>query len=125
MTESGNIKRVSTKQWTQDIEYDPEKLFNKFFAEDINYLLSMGTNSLQAICTITEYFRFFPENLWKTRTPPKPLSWKDAAGLVGDKTKKDENSVRVRDMEVWSIAKCAQVKCFGANAVSLCMWRFY
>nr|AEE63129.1 unknown [Dendroctonus ponderosae] len=90
VTESGNIKRLSTKQWTQDIEYDPEKLFNKFFSEDINYLLSM-------------------ENLWKTRTPPKPLSWKDAAALVGDKTKKDENSVRVRDMEVWSIAKCAQV----------------
>ncbi|XP_050316111.1 SUMO-activating enzyme subunit 2 [Anthonomus grandis grandis] len=91
VTESGDVKRVSTRQWIQDIDYDPEKLFNKFFLEDINYLLSM-------------------ENLWKKRTPPKPLSWAEAQKLVGDKDKtNDDDSVRARDMEVWPIAKCAQV----------------
>lgn len=89
VTESGNVKRVSTRQWAQDINYDPEKLFNKFFFDDINYLLSM-------------------ENLWKKRNPPKSLSWKDAEKLVGDKEKEDD-SVRSIDMEVWSIAKCAKV----------------
>lgn len=38
----GNIKRVSTRQWAQENDYDPEKLFNKFFQDDIKYLLSKG-----------------------------------------------------------------------------------
>lgn len=41
-TESGNIKRASTRQWTQEIKYDPAQLFNKFFKNDIEYLLKMG-----------------------------------------------------------------------------------
>ncbi|XP_076264949.1 ubiquitin-like activating enzyme 2 [Rhynchophorus ferrugineus] len=90
VTESGNIKRVSTKQWAQDIQYDAEKLFNKFFNDDIKYLLSM-------------------ENLWKKRTPPKPLSWEQAVKVVGAKDENDETSVRAVDMEVWSISKCTKV----------------
>ncbi|KAL1488153.1 hypothetical protein ABEB36_015111 [Hypothenemus hampei] len=97
LTESGNVKRVSTRQWIQEIGYDAEKLFNKFFMDDINYLLSM-------------------ENLWKKRTPPKPLSWDNALQLVAEKNEENENTVRTRDMEVWSIAKCAQV---FANNVSI------
>lgn len=42
MTESGNVKRISTRHWAQEIEYEPSKLFNKFFYEDIQYLLKMG-----------------------------------------------------------------------------------
>lgn len=38
----GNVQRVSTRQWAQESKYDPEKLFNKFFQDDIKYLLSMG-----------------------------------------------------------------------------------
>lgn len=90
VTESGNIKRVSTRQWAQETDYDAEKLFNKFFFDDINYLLSM-------------------ENLWKKRTPPKPLSWENAQKLIGDKDKEVEDNVRSTDMEAWSIAKCAKV----------------
>ncbi|XP_066149326.1 SUMO-activating enzyme subunit 2 [Euwallacea fornicatus] len=90
LTESGNIKRISTRQWIQEIDYDPEKLFDKFFLDDIKYLLSM-------------------ENLWKKRTPPKPLSWKEAETLVGDKKNEETGSVGSIDMEVWSIAKCAEV----------------
>ncbi|XP_060520679.1 SUMO-activating enzyme subunit 2 [Cylas formicarius] len=90
VTESGNIKRISTKQWVQDSNYDPQKLFNKFFHDDIKYLLSM-------------------ENLWKSRTPPTPLLWEDAVSLTDGKTNGDGNDVRTVDMQVWSVAKCARV----------------
>lgn len=42
VTDMGNIKRMSTRQWAQDVDYDPAKLFDKFFKADIEYLLSMG-----------------------------------------------------------------------------------
>lgn len=41
-TETGDVKRTSTRQWAQEVNYDAKKLFNKFFQDDINYLLSMG-----------------------------------------------------------------------------------
>ncbi|XP_044764065.1 SUMO-activating enzyme subunit 2 [Coccinella septempunctata] len=90
MTESGNVKRISTRQWTQEVGYDPSKLFNKFFFDDIQYLLKM-------------------ENLWKTRKPPVPLSWTDAN--KGDEKMEvdEEDNVKNTDMKVWSIEKCAQV----------------
>lgn len=47
-------EKVSTRQWAIDINFDAKKLFNKFFNEDIKYLLSM-------------------ENLWTKRRPPRPL----------------------------------------------------
>lgn len=43
-TETGNVVRVSTRQWVQDVKYDAAKLFNKFFYDDIKYLLTMGKN---------------------------------------------------------------------------------
>ncbi|CAG9824919.1 unnamed protein product [Phaedon cochleariae] len=88
-TDSGNVKRTSTRQWAQDIKYEPAQLFNKFFKNDIEYLLTM-------------------ENLWKTRKPPGPLSWEEAASHAGD-TNEDSNDVRVTDMQVWSVSKCAKV----------------
>lgn len=54
--EKGNIDRVSTRDWAQTCNFDPEKLFTKFFHDDIKYLLSM-------------------DNLWKKRRPPVPLEW--------------------------------------------------
>lgn len=54
--ESGNVSRKSTRVWAQESEYDPCKLFGKFFTEDVKYLLSM-------------------DKLWTKRTPPIPLSW--------------------------------------------------
>ncbi|XP_018571091.1 SUMO-activating enzyme subunit 2 [Anoplophora glabripennis] len=89
VTDAGNIKRTSTRQWAQDNNYDPAKLFDKFFKADIEYLLSM-------------------ENLWKTRKPPVPLSWDQAASHGGD-SKKEEDEVRAVDMQVWSLSKCAKV----------------
>ncbi|KAF2882494.1 hypothetical protein ILUMI_23678 [Ignelater luminosus] len=88
-TETGNVQRTSTRQWAQQSNYDAAKLFNKFFKDDIEYLLTM-------------------ENLWKTRKPPKPLNWREAASHEGD-ADNSIDSVRATDMQVWPISKCAQV----------------
>ena len=42
MTHMGNVNRISTQKWAQDVKYDPIKLFTKFFNDDIKYLLTMG-----------------------------------------------------------------------------------
>lgn len=50
--------------------------------------------------------------MWKSRKAPVPLAWDQAASHTGDAenaVKEDETSVRARDMEVWTIAKCAKV----------------
>ena len=54
--DKGNVERVSTRSWANANNYNPEKLFTKFFHDDIKYLLSM-------------------DKLWKTRRPPVPLNW--------------------------------------------------
>ncbi|XP_017777990.1 PREDICTED: SUMO-activating enzyme subunit 2 [Nicrophorus vespilloides] len=87
--ESKKVERKSTKTWAQETSYNPEKLFNKFFEDDIKYLLSM-------------------ENLWKNRKAPIPLSWSSAASDDGDQ-EKSKNDVHKEDMEVWSFKKCTEV----------------
>uniref|UniRef100_A0A3Q1GBE1 SUMO-activating enzyme subunit 2 n=1 Tax=Acanthochromis polyacanthus TaxID=80966 RepID=A0A3Q1GBE1_9TELE len=52
----GDIKRVSTKEWARSTGYNPVKLFNKLFKDDIMYLLTM-------------------DKLWKKRKAPIPLDW--------------------------------------------------
>uniref|UniRef100_A0A4W5P558 SUMO-activating enzyme subunit 2 n=1 Tax=Hucho hucho TaxID=62062 RepID=A0A4W5P558_9TELE len=54
--QDGDIKRVSTKDWARSTGYDPVKLFNKLFKDDIQYLLTM-------------------DKLWKKRKAPLPLDW--------------------------------------------------
>ncbi|XP_049819539.1 SUMO-activating enzyme subunit 2 [Aethina tumida] len=88
-TETGNVVRVSTRQWVQDVKYDPAKLFNKFFHDDIKYLLTM-------------------ENLWKTRRAPVPLNWEQAASHGGD-AEIDETDFQAIDTKVWSLKKCTEV----------------
>lgn len=44
------LERVSTHQWAQETQYNPEKLFNKFFNDDIKYLLSMGMYHVVYCC---------------------------------------------------------------------------
>lgn len=48
-SESGNVQRTSTHQWAQENDYEPSKLFNKFYGDDIKYLLSMGKPNLHQI----------------------------------------------------------------------------
>lgn len=87
--EQGNVNRVITKQWAKNCDYLPDKLFNKFFYDDINYLLSMS-------------------NLWKTRAPPKPMKFGELGEIteVGDVA---TSSVVLRDQKLWSIGECQRV----------------
>uniref|UniRef100_A0A673AI17 SUMO-activating enzyme subunit 2 n=1 Tax=Sphaeramia orbicularis TaxID=375764 RepID=A0A673AI17_9TELE len=59
----GDIKRVSTKDWARSTGYDPVKLFNKLFKDDIMYLLTM-------------------DKLWKKRKAPTPLDWQQLENRV-------------------------------------------
>uniref|UniRef100_UPI00398EE3AE SUMO-activating enzyme subunit 2 n=1 Tax=Pristiophorus japonicus TaxID=55135 RepID=UPI00398EE3AE len=54
--EDGGINRVSTKDWARSTGYDPVKIFNKLFRDDIKYLLTM-------------------DQLWRKRKAPVPLDW--------------------------------------------------
>ncbi|KAH0533745.1 SUMO-activating enzyme subunit 2 [Cotesia glomerata] len=86
--EKGNVERVSTRLWAHSNGYDPEKLFAKLFHDDIKYLLSM-------------------DNLWKKRTPPTPLDWKNLPDEVAGCSK--DTDERLKDQQRWSIAKCALI----------------
>ncbi|KAG5684492.1 hypothetical protein PVAND_013722 [Polypedilum vanderplanki] len=87
--EKGNIERVSTKQWAQNCDYMPEKLFNKFFSDDINYLLSMS-------------------NLWKTRTPPKPMRYGEH-DVISEVEDVSSTTGVMRDQKIWTVGECQKV----------------
>ncbi|XP_043647816.1 SUMO-activating enzyme subunit 2 [Drosophila teissieri] len=86
-TANGNIVRINTRQWAKDCNYDAGKLFNKFFNEDITYLLRMS-------------------NLWKTRKAPVPVQWDT---LLPEGSSGDQKDVAKQHHKVWSIEECAQV----------------
>ncbi|XP_063978190.1 SUMO-activating enzyme subunit 2 [Diachasmimorpha longicaudata] len=88
--DKGNVERVSTRLWAQASGYDPEKLFNKLFHDDIKYLLSM-------------------DNLWKKRRPPTPLDWKNLPDVVAGCSKETADETGLKDQQKWSIAKCSEV----------------
>nr|XP_014085145.2 SUMO-activating enzyme subunit 2 [Bactrocera oleae] len=92
-TETGNVARVNTRQWAKDSSYDAATLFNKFFFDDINYLLSMS-------------------NLWKERKAPTPLKWDNVlikqdngVGVTAEALKDTTKHYH----KVWSLAECATV----------------
>merc|ERR1719447_1015268 len=84
--EDGNVERKSTKQWAQECEYATPKLFQKFFNDDIKYLLSM-------------------DKLWTKRRPPTALDW-DCLPDTTDKSAAATTS-NLADQKVWSVAECA------------------
>ncbi|XP_015171043.1 PREDICTED: SUMO-activating enzyme subunit 2 [Polistes dominula] len=87
--ETKDLCRKSTREWAKGCNYDPEKLFTKFFNEDIKYLLSM-------------------DNLWKKRRPPTPLDWSNLPdGVPG--SSKEVSEPGLKDQQRWSIAKCGSV----------------
>ncbi|XP_011198105.2 SUMO-activating enzyme subunit 2 [Bactrocera dorsalis] len=92
-TETGNVARVNTRQWAKDSSYDAATLFNKFFFDDINYLLSMA-------------------NLWKERKAPTPLKWDNV--LLKQDNGEGVTAEGLKDTtkhyhKVWSLAECATV----------------
>ncbi|CAD7004598.1 unnamed protein product [Ceratitis capitata] len=93
-TETGNVVRVNTRQWAKDSNYDAATLFNKFFYDDIKYLLSMS-------------------NLWKERKAPTPLKW-DNVLVNQDNGEKEVTADASKEPtrqyhKVWSLAECANV----------------
>ncbi|XP_054733383.1 SUMO-activating enzyme subunit 2 [Anastrepha obliqua] len=94
VSETGNVVRVNTRQWAKEAGYDAATLFNKFFYDDIKYLLSMA-------------------NLWKERKAPTPLKWDSV--LVKQDNEGNQISVDAlkasmqQYYKVWSLAECATV----------------
>lgn len=79
----GDIKRVSTKEWARSTGYDPVKIFNKLFKDDIMYLLTM-------------------DKLWKKRKAPAPLDWKQVE--INESAKESEtSSAGLKDQQVLSV----------------------
>ncbi|XP_072519273.1 SUMO-activating enzyme subunit 2 [Salminus brasiliensis] len=86
--QDGDIKRVSTKDWARSTGYDPVKLFNKLFKDDIMYLLTM-------------------DKLWKKRKAPVPLDWSEMQQLVNPQ---DEGSgTGLKDQHVLSVGGYSQL----------------
>lgn len=83
--ETGNVVRISTRQWAMDNKYDAKMIFTKLFNEDIKTLLSM-------------------DKLWQKRRPPTPLVWDE---LPEDKEAATEGTIA--DQIPWSIRECGQV----------------
>lgn len=82
-------KPLSTRAWAKQHDYDPILLFEKLFNHDINYLLSM-------------------ENLWKDRTKPSPLIYKD---LIQDSasTSSESNGFKLGNQILWTLKECVEV----------------
>ncbi|PIK50040.1 putative SUMO-activating enzyme subunit 2-like [Apostichopus japonicus] len=83
---AGGIERVSTREWAEASDHDPQKLFKKLFHDDIQYLLSM-------------------DKLWVKRRPPVPLIWEQLP-------KEDILTTRRGSLEaqrLWTVQECANV----------------
>lgn len=79
----GDIKRVSTKEWARSTGYDPIKIFNKLFKDDIMYLLTM-------------------DKLWKKRKAPTPLDWKNVEKNESPK-ESETSSAGLKDQQVLGV----------------------
>jgi len=85
--ETGNVTRISTRQWVMDQNYNAKAIFTKLFHDDIKLLLSM-------------------DKLWekKERKKPTPLVWDELSDEV-----EEASEGAIADQVAWSIKKCAQV----------------
>ncbi|XP_060066201.1 SUMO-activating enzyme subunit 2-like [Ylistrum balloti] len=81
----GAVERKSTRTWAMESGYDPQKLFNKLFRDDVKYLLSM-------------------ETLWKKRKAPIPLDWENLPD-----TDSGTGEAGIRDQRLWTIKECCSV----------------
>ncbi|XP_029951673.1 SUMO-activating enzyme subunit 2 [Salarias fasciatus] len=84
----GDIKRVSTKEWARSTGYDPVKLFNKLFKDDIMYLLTM-------------------DKLWKKRKAPTPLDWHQLEN--GVRPQEETPATGLKDQQVLGVWGCCQL----------------
>ncbi|WKX93547.1 hypothetical protein Q1695_011094 [Nippostrongylus brasiliensis] len=90
-------KPISTRVWAESVNYDPEKIFDKLFYDDITYLLRM-------------------ERLWKERRAPQPVRRADAMDASASSSSATGGTDDVN--KVWSLAECAEVFCDSVAALS-------
>jgi ubiquitin-like 1-activating enzyme E1 B len=94
-------KRLNTRQFAEQKNYEPTQLFDKLFNDDTNYLLSMA-------------------DLWKERRKPVPLRFTElvSSGFYSDHHKKNQNifiglggsAAPSNDSSIqWSITRWAEV----------------
>lgn len=95
-TGDGLINRKSTREWARECNYDSKKLFNKFFYEDIQYLLSL-------------------HDLWNKRKPPKPLQFDDISNIIEPSTSNDNVEECLKDQHLWSLQECVDIFCNSLN----------
>ncbi|KJH44977.1 ThiF family protein [Dictyocaulus viviparus] len=89
---------ISTRTWAEKVNYDPEKIFDKLFHSDINYLLRM-------------------KHLWRERRAPVPIKKVDA--LAASASSSVATSLPLDDVnKVWSLAECTEVFCDSVEALS-------
>lgn len=102
------VNRISTRQWAKQTNYDPLKLFNKLFSDDIKYLLSMS-------------------KLWEKRTPPKPLDWhsivnNNSNGENNNQSNGGSNSEETSDKpiahKIWNLDECCHF--LSESVIDLC-----
>uniref|UniRef100_A0A8C1V026 SUMO-activating enzyme subunit 2 n=1 Tax=Cyprinus carpio TaxID=7962 RepID=A0A8C1V026_CYPCA len=86
--QDGDIKRVSTKEWARSTGYDPVKLFNKLFKDDIMYLLTM-------------------DKLWKKRKAPLPLDWMEIQQI--ESSQEEACGTGLKDQHVLGVQGYAQL----------------
>ena len=83
--ETGNVTRISTRQWAMDNKYDAKLIFTKLFHDDVKYLLTM-------------------DKLWSKRRPPTPLDYDNLPT-----EKKEASSGTIQDQIPWSVKECGDV----------------
>uniref|UniRef100_A0A671SU20 SUMO-activating enzyme subunit 2 n=1 Tax=Sinocyclocheilus anshuiensis TaxID=1608454 RepID=A0A671SU20_9TELE len=89
--QDGDIKRVSTKEWARSTGYDPVKLFNKLFKDDIMYLLTM-------------------DKLWKKRKAPLPLDWTEIQQIGVHANEAEEScGMGLKDQQVLGVQGYTQL----------------
>ncbi|RCN35354.1 repeat in ubiquitin-activating protein, partial [Ancylostoma caninum] len=96
--DSNQEKPISTRAWAENVNYDPEKIFDKLFNDDIVYLLRM-------------------EHLWRERRAPVPIKRADAVTETMSSSSASASSTKDVN-KVWSVAECAEVFCESVAALS-------
>lgn len=113
-TDEDIVVRVSTRQWAKNTNYEPGKLFNKLFNEDIKYLLSMS-------------------KLWEKRKAPTPLDWSQAQndhtipgstnenGVNGaaesNTASASKHAAELSSHKIWTTSECCDVLRQSVNAL--------
>ncbi|EPB73432.1 ThiF family protein [Ancylostoma ceylanicum] len=78
-------KPISTRAWAENVNYDPEKIFDKLFNDDIVYLLRM-------------------EHLWRERRAPVPIKRADAVTETMSSSSASASSTKDIDMDTIDVS---------------------